>query len=58
MKHKKLIEAKPLIEQLEELDQEEKEIIAQVEGDLKLASFFWFYTCYVGSWKQIQKGVV
>jgi len=33
----KLIEAKPLIEQLEELDQEEKEILSQVEGDLKLS---------------------
>ncbi len=50
----KLIEAKPLIEQLEELDQEEKEIIAQVEGDLKLASFFGF-THVMSEVEQIQK---
>lgn len=50
----KLIEAKPLIEQLEELDQEEKEIIAQVEGDLKLASFFSF-THVMSEVEQIQK---
>lgn len=49
-----LIEAKPLIEQLEELDQEEKEIIQQVEGDLKLASVFGF-THVMSEVEQIQK---
>ena len=49
-----LIQAKPLIEQLEELDQEEKEILSQVEGDLKLASVFGF-THVMSEVEQIQK---
>ena len=49
-----LIEAKPLIEQLEELDEEEKEIISQVTGDLKIASVFGF-SHVMSEIEQIQK---
>jgi len=48
-----LIEAKPLIEELEELEEEEKSILEQVEGDLKLASFGFSHV--MSEIEQIQK---